>query len=508
MGRERADADVAQVRELGSVGEFDDGLHHEGDVALGVRGKIGERAHAGNVLRPARERLIHGNERLPQRVVARHVAVNLPVRSLVGDAHEQVAAPPLVRGRERVELVDHQILIAAVAERVRLFDAVAPADHALAPGDDAELELLQAAAQRVFVVHPREEDVRADLRVVGLAAAHRVDELGGDSRGLEKFRRERVRGGDVRREAVAFVEPVGLAELADDVFAALHRVEHEIAHVADRGNELPSRRPIDFDDLFAVEAERRSRVELREVKIRLGEDAVLDRGRVPADFRRREFFEKFAPQLRRDAADVLDRALGAIEPRIQLFREILLRSEKIRIGDLPLPHLVAIRRRDAAPRRAARQVLEHVHAVILEREVEHAVRNVAEHRALVDAQTRVNRNAHLLERLRFPVKLARVGDDAGADREHRHVFLNHARGKQIQLQPADRVPGVRAAVHLHHDGDDALPARFRLQFADDFGNEASLAFVPGADSRVCDESAAKFCECHGDDVLKMLLGEK
>lgn len=508
MGGERADADVAQVREFGSVGEFDDGLHHEGDVALGVRGKIGERAHAGNVLRPARERLIHGNERLPQRVVARHVAVDFSVRPLVGDAHEQVAALPLVRRRKRVELVDHQILIAAVAERVRLFDAVAPADHALAPGDDAELELFQALAQRVFVVHPREKNVRADLRVVSLAAAHRVHELRGNARRLEKFRRERVRGGDVRREPVALVEPVSLPELAEDVFTALHRAEHELAHVADRGNELLPRRPIDIDDLFAIELERRSRVELREVEIRLGEDAVLDRGRVPADFRRREFFEKFAPQLGRHAADVLDRALGAVHARVQLFREILLRPEKIRVGDLPLPHLVAVRGRDPAPRRAARQVLEHVHAVILEREVEHAVRNVAEHRALVDPQPRVNRNAHFFERARLPVKFARVGDHAGADRERRHVFFDHARGKQVQLEPADRVPGIRPAVHLHHDGHDAALARLGLKFANHFGDEASLAFVSRADSRVCDESAAKFCECHGDDVLKMLLGEK
>ena len=64
LGGERTDADVAEVRERGSVGEFDDGLHHERDVALGVGGKVVERAHAGDVFRPARERFVHRNEGL------------------------------------------------------------------------------------------------------------------------------------------------------------------------------------------------------------------------------------------------------------------------------------------------------------------------------------------------------------------------------------------------------------------------------------------------------------
>lgn len=497
LGGERADADVAEVRERGSVGKFDDGFHHERDVAFGVLGKVVKRAHAGNVFRPARERFVDGNKRLAQRVVARHVFVNFSVRSLVGDAYEQIAALPFVGGRKRIELVDDQILITAVAERICLFHAVAPADHALTPGNDAKFEFFQAFAKRMLVVHLREENVRADLGIVSLAAAHRVHGLRGNAGGLEKFRRKGVRSGNVRREAVAFVEPVGLPEFADDVFTALHRIEHEIAHVANRGNELLSGVPVNFDHFFAVKLKRRSRVELREVEIGFGENAVFNGGRVPAHFGGGEFFEKFAPKLRRHAANVLNRALGAVHARVHFFFKNFLRSEEIRVGDLPLPYFVAIRGRDSASRGAARQVLQDVHAVILKREVEHAVRNVAEHRALVDAQARINRNVHLFERARFPVEFARVGNDTGTDGEHGNILFDHARGKQIELEPADGVPGIGAAVHFHNDGNDPALAGFGLKLADDFGNEASLAFVSGADSGVCNELAAKRNECHG-----------
>jgi hypothetical protein len=55
--------------------------------------------------------------------------------------------------------------------------------------------------------------------VIGLAAAHRVDRLDRDAGGLEELRRVGVGGRDVRGEARALVEPVGLAELADDAAA-------------------------------------------------------------------------------------------------------------------------------------------------------------------------------------------------------------------------------------------------------------------------------------------------
>ena len=497
MGGERTDADVAEVRERGSVGEFDDGLHHERDVALGVGGKVVERAHAGDVFRPARERFVHGNEGLAQRIVARHVFVDFSVRALVGDTHEQVAALPFVGGRKRVELVDDQILVTAIAERVCLFHAVAPADHALATGDNAEFKLLQALAKRVFVVHFREEDVRADLGIVGLAAAHRVDGLGGNAGGLEKFRRKGVRSGNVRREAVSLVEPVSLAEFADDVFAALHGVEHEVAHVANGGNKFLPGVPVNFDDLFAVKLEGRSRVKLRKVEIGFGEDAVVDGGGVSADFGSREFFEKFAPKLRCDAANVLDGALGAVHTGVHFFFKDFLRAEEIGVGNLPLTDFVAVGGRNAASRGTARKVFENVHAVIFKREVEHAVRDVAEHGALVDAQARVNRDVHLFERTRFPVEFARVGNHAGPDGEYGHILFDNACGKQVELEPADGMAGICAAVDFHDDGNDAALAGFGLKLADDLGDEASLAFVSGADSGVCDELAAKRCECHG-----------
>ena len=497
MGGERTDADVAEIRERGSVGEFDDGFHHERDVALGIGGKIVKRAHAGDVFRPARKRFVHGNEGLAQRIVARHVFVDFSVRALVGDTHEQVAALPFVGGRKRVELVDDQILVAAIAERICLFHAVAPADHALATGDNAEFKLLQALAERVFVVHFREEDVRADLGIVGLAAPHRVHGLCGNAGRLEKFRCKGVRSGNVRREAVALVEPVGLAEFADDVFAALHGVEHEVAHVANGGNKFLPGVPVNFDDLFAVKLEGRSRVKLCEVEIGFGEDAVVDGGGVSADFGGGELFEEFAPEFRCDSANVLDSALGAIHAGVHFFFKNFFRSEEIRVGDLPLPDFVAVRGRDAAPRGAAREVLEDVHAVVFKREVKHAVGNIAEHGALVDAQARVNRDVHLFERARFPVEFARVGNHAGPDGEYGHILFDNTRGKQVELEPADGMAGICAAVDFHDDGNDAALAGFGLKLADDFGDKASLAFVSGANSGVCDELAAKRCECHG-----------
>ena len=67
------------------------------------------------------------------------------------------------------------------------------------------------------VVHLREEHVRSHFGVVGLAAAYGVDGHHGNARALEKFRNPRVGGRHVGGEAVALVEPIGLAELADDI---------------------------------------------------------------------------------------------------------------------------------------------------------------------------------------------------------------------------------------------------------------------------------------------------
>ena len=83
------------------------------------------------------------------------------------------------------------------------------------------------------------------------------------------------------------------------------------------------------------------------------------------------------------------------------------------------------------------------------------------------------------------MEFARIGNDTGTDGKHGNILFDHACGKQIELEPADGVPGIGAAVHFHNDGNDPALAGFGLKLANNFGNEASLAFVSGADSGVC-----------------------
>ena len=116
---------------------------------------------------------------------------------LVRGADEQLAAP-LAGVGEGVGLVDHHILEPAVAQRVAFFHGVEPADHALAAGAGAELDALQPVRERVGVVHPRDEGVRAHLGVIGLGDAEGVDALHRNPRALEELGRVGVGRRDVR----------------------------------------------------------------------------------------------------------------------------------------------------------------------------------------------------------------------------------------------------------------------------------------------------------------------
>jgi len=107
-----------------------------------------------------------------------------------------------------------------------------------------------------------------------------------------------------------------------------------------------------------------------------------------------------------------------------------------------------------------------------------------------------HRDADLLEGQGFPERLARVGDDAGAEGEAGHVVFGDAAREQVELQAGDGVAGVGAAVDLEDGADDVATAREGLQFADDLRDEASLAFVSHADADVGDEVALKGGECH------------
>ena len=146
------------------------------------------------------------------------------------------------------------------------------------------------------------------------------------------------------------------------------------------------------------------------------------------------------------AADVLDGAQRAVGALGELAGEVIRAGEKIGEGDLPLADLVVVGGRDAAAGGAARLLGEDVDAVVLPREVEQAVGEVGDHRALVDQQAGEDGVALFLERAGFPPDLARVGDDAAADAEMRGVAHDDAGGQEVELDAAGGVAGVGAAT--------------------------------------------------------------
>jgi hypothetical protein len=195
-----------------------------------------------------------------------------------------------------------------------------------------------------------------------------------------------------------------------------------------------------------------------------------------------------------DAADVLDRAAGAVGALRELAREVVRAAEEVGVGDLLLADLVEVGRRDATAGGAARFVGQDVDAVVLPREVEQAVREIGDERAFVDQQPGENRVALLLERARLPPELARVGDHAAADAQVGGVLHDDAGGEQVQLDAAGRVAGVGAAVDLEHDGDRVRGA---AQFVGDLGNQAAFAFVAEGNTDVGDELAGEGKQGHG-----------
>jgi hypothetical protein len=197
---------------------------------------------------------------------------------------DQELALPVAAVGEGVGFVDHEILEAAVAEDVAFFHGVVPADHALATGAGAELDFLELDGERMGVVHLREEAVGADLGVVGFGDAEGVDGLHGDAGALEKLGRVGVRGGDVGREAVAFIEPVGLPEFPDDGVAGADFAENEFADFADVFREALAGLPVDFGEALEIDREGRGAAELGEIEFGVVEAAELDALGVGAEF--------------------------------------------------------------------------------------------------------------------------------------------------------------------------------------------------------------------------------
>jgi hypothetical protein len=238
------DAEVAKIREfLGAgprfagVGDLERSLHHRGDVALGVVRECGEMTDFRNIFGPTGMRGVDWLERFAHGFVAGDVAIDFPRGVLVRGADEQIARPR-AGVRERIGLVDHDVLKTAVAEGVAFFHGVEPADHALAAGAGAEFDLLQLNGERVRVVHLRDKGVGANFGVVGFGDAEGVDALHGYAGALEEFGRVGVGGGDVGREAVAFIEPVSLAKLANNGTSGVKLAQNQLADFADVGRCL------------------------------------------------------------------------------------------------------------------------------------------------------------------------------------------------------------------------------------------------------------------------------
>ena len=404
---------------------------------------------------------------------------------LVRRADPQVA-PPVARPRERIELVDHQVLIAAVAQGVALLDGVVPADHPLAAGARPELELPQLRAQRLGLVHLREKRMGAHLGVVGLRHPKGVDRLNGNVRALEELRGECVGGRP--GESVALVEPVGLAELSYDAVAPADLPEHQLAHLADVLAQRRAGLPVHLGQAVEIELEGSGSPKLREVELIRAEDAVGDRLGVRAFLGFGQPVEEAAPGGVAHPVDVLDHPARPVRPLRELAREEIGPREEIGEMHLPVAGLLAVGRRDSPPRGSPGLLGEDGDPVVLLGEIEEPVGEVGDHRALVDQEALEDGVALPLQRGRLPQEFPRVGDDAAADRKVRDLSLDHPGGKQVQLDPRRRVAGIGAAVDLH---DDRHGPGGVAKLLDNLGHQSTLSLVSEGNSDIGNELAGE-----------------
>jgi len=287
---------------------------------------------------------------------------------------------------------------------------------------------------------------------------------------------------------VAFIEPERLAKLANDRVAGGHLAQRELAHFAHVGRERGARLPVNISQQLQVERKRLGAAEADEIELLLAEHASLDGLGVGALLGGGQLVEEPAPRGGAHLTDVLDRAQRTVGAGGELFGKRFARAAEIREIHLPLAHLVEVGGRDAAAGGAARLLAEHVDAVVFPREVEQAVREVGDERALVDHQARQNGVALLFERARLPPDLARVGDAAGTHAEILDGVFHDAGREQVELDAAGGVAGVGAAIDLEHGRDGA---RRVAKFFDDLGDETALAFVAEGDADIGDQLTGK-----------------
>src|SRR5947209_4504961 len=98
------------------------------------------------------------------------------------------------------------------------------------------------------VIHLRQKGMSADFRVVALRHAESVNALNRNAGALEKLRCVGVGCRHVWRKSLALIEPVSLAEFADNCAPGGHLFKDELAHLANVFRERRSRLPIHFSE--------------------------------------------------------------------------------------------------------------------------------------------------------------------------------------------------------------------------------------------------------------------
>lgn len=420
------------------VGHVDEGFHKPGYIDFGGFGELGELADGGEVLTPAGQSFIDRLQPPVNFLRAGHMVHGAAILVLIRGADLQISLPVTIV-REGVEFVEDEVLEAAVAKGVAFFHGIIPADHALPSRGGPELDFAQEGAERVVEGDLGNEDVGADLGIVGFAATHVVDGLRGYPGGLKEFRSEGVRGGHVGREAVPLIQPVGLAEFTDNVVAFILLAEDKFSHIADLWCKYLTVLPVGFDEVFGFDGEGLRPGELSEIEGLFGEEAGFDDFRVGAGFGIGQGLEKAEPSFRGDLADVFDDAQGSVDSASHFCCEFIAGGKKIGVINLKLADLVQVGRRDAAPGRAAFFAAQNVNSIVLPGKVEEAVREVGDEAALVDSEAFQSHMAMNFSIGGLPEEFPRIGHHAGTDGQVGYIGIGHAAGKQIKFEAGDGV---------------------------------------------------------------------
>ncbi len=122
--------------------------------------------------------------------------------------------------------------------------------------------------------------------------------------------------------------------------------------------------------------------------------------------------------------------------------------------------------------------------------------DVGNHATLVDGEALGDAVALVVDRQELPHELAGVGYDTGSDGEGFDGLVDDTCGKEVELETACGVAGIGASVDLEDDLHRIFHAGLFTKLFDDFGDEASFAFVSHADAAIGDEFAFVICEGH------------